>query len=58
MTAPYPVSKAASLPDFQNGNDKKSIFFVNEQILASDIGNLTTGWRQASDASENASIEG
>src|SRR5271157_208673 len=21
MTAPYPVSKAASLPDFQNGND-------------------------------------
>jgi hypothetical protein len=22
MTAPYPVSKAASLPDFQNGNDK------------------------------------
>jgi hypothetical protein len=22
MTAPYPVSKAASLPDFQNGNDR------------------------------------
>jgi hypothetical protein len=24
MTAPYPVSKAASLPDFQNGNDRRA----------------------------------
>ena len=27
MTAPYPVSKPASLPDFQNGNDTSFIFW-------------------------------
>ena len=30
MTAPYPVSKAASLPDFQNGNDIFSRAFIQE----------------------------
>jgi hypothetical protein len=32
MTAPYPVFKPASLPEFQNANDTETTFFVRGRL--------------------------
>ena len=37
MTAPYPVSKTASLPDFQNGNDNGPPLFWDVRFFSPRI---------------------